>query len=457
MAPNLAPNLAPSLTQPVGNKPMGNLEGNSEIPPSASEDDPQKSAPNSLIQEALGDGFSGGGRGTLMVNPSRNPSLRPEDARSLFAQLVEERDLLKQQIALLEEKLAQQNEMLKAVYRERDEFRERLRWEQRHSNQLKRALESMVERTAETRPVAPVGVLDLMPKEPPRTSEPAPHREGWFPRPEDRASEPRTADLKDPAKDLIERSPQNETQEVTDAEPVLALQTEGSAPIPNPSVPNNVVLLRPLAEPTPLSPPAPRGEPSSPVALKHSAATAAATAETVPAASDTELQKFPPEPVSAAGLGMEGKDPGQVLQGREEGVRAIAATAAPPLRKEVCKEVKEVSVPASVPASVPGSEPVKPPRPRPMLPAFASRSQPAGAKFLSENSPVEREVNRRRGERPEVDCSERPERPVGVQVAPPSFWQDLQKGTPPKGNPPPPRKRVTAFAAIQLPDFPPLR
>jgi hypothetical protein len=327
-----------------------------------------------------------------------NPS--PEDSRVLFAQLVEERNLLKHQIALLEEKLAQQNETLTAVYRERDEFRERFRREQRQSNQLKRALESVVERAAETRPVAPA--IHFAPPLAPRTDgepgEPAAPHEGWPPP----RLEDRSADTKPPSP--VERSPQSDV-----ADPAKALAPEPHSPAAD-AVPSNVVLLRPLAEPMPLSP----------------AATRILQSQTEPS---RESAQPPPD------LGIQAE--------------AIAETVSP-----------EVAPPLPEAAPVPAPEPaqtVAPSRPRPMLPAFASRSQPVGAKFLNENPPPERETSRRRTERPEVDCSERPERPVGGQVAPPSFWQDLQKGTPPKGTPPPPRKRVTAFAAIQLPDFPPLR
>ncbi len=432
-SPNAKPTVKPKVFEGVeeadlksrgtagGSEPnhgVANLEDSSEIPPTSStvskvpfEADPSASSagcptkptPDRRAQEGLGEE---GARGALMANQSP----RSEEAHLLFVQLVEERNLLKHQIALLEEKLAQQNETLKAVYRERDEFRERLRWEQRQSNQLKRALESMLERTAEARTVAPLGGIDLAPKEPPLTSrtdggigEPTPHREGWSLRPEDRAPAP------------TERSPQNET---TDVGPVLAPETQGPAP-------NKVVLLRPLTEPMPLSPAAPRGVPN------HSLARAETTAETTTGAT-----------VETVAEAASSKEDLEKEFSKERDIQGTAATVAPPLRRE---------------GSGIAPEPTKLSRPRPMLPAFASRSQPVGAKFLSENSPAAWEVNRRRGERPDVDCSERPERPVGGQVAPPSFWQDLQKGTPPKGSAPPPRKRVTAFAAIQLPDFPPLR
>ncbi|NJK60282.1 MAG: hypothetical protein HC918_08660 [Oscillatoriales cyanobacterium SM2_1_8] len=92
-----------------------------------------------------------------------------------------------------------------------------------------------------------------------------------------------------------------------------------------------------------------------------------------------------------------------------------------------------------------------------MLPLFASRPQTPGAKGEAVELPSPR-PQRDRPRRADVDCSERPEPAAIAQVAPPPFWQDLQKGVLPKtGAAAPPRKRVTAFAAIQLPDFPPLR
>jgi len=330
-------------------------------------------------------------------------NLEPEDSRMLFAQLVEERNLLKQQIALLEAKLIQQNETLTAVYRERDEFRERFRREQRQSNQLKRALESVVERTAETRLALPVDFpppLALRTDGVAGTGEPTATGEGWA-------------------------SPPAEYPSAGDA-------TDAGSPAPAlGSVPNNVVLLRPLAEPMPLSPAATRVLQSqsvedSPLGQRLDS----------PEPSPDSIQLPPETPELSLDSSPNVPDRNVVLAG----------TVSP-------ESVQPLAVPIPKTDPVPTAAP--PPRPRPMLPAFASRSQPAGAKFLSENS--EREATRRRTERLEVDCSERPERPVGGQVAPPSFWQDLQKGTLPKGTNPPPRKRVTAFAAIQLPDFPPLR
>ncbi len=392
MAPNLG--LIPSAGKPSDdNFTAGNLTGNE-----ASSGTPSETCPEKRAEEPLGEKLGAeAGERIFDRDAPVGQNLDPEDSRILFAQLVEERNLLKQQIALLEAKLLQQNETLTAVYRERDEFRERLRREQRQSNQLKRALESVVERTAETRLMLP---MDFPPPPAPRTDgvagtgEPTVTDEGWASPP---AEYPSAGDA-------------------TDA---------GLAPASG-SVPNNVVLLRPLAEPMPLSAAAKRVLQSQSVELDNPLGQPLDSPEPSPAqlppdTPELSLDSSPNEP-----------DPNV----------AIAGTVSP-------ESVQPLAVP--IPKTAP------PPRPRPMLPAFASRSQPAGAKFLSENSPVERETNYRRTERPEVDCSERPERPVGGQVAPPSFWQDLQKGALPKGTNPPPRKRVTAFAAIQLPDFPPLR
>ncbi|MGQ9866138.1 MAG: hypothetical protein ACUVSQ_07620 [Pseudanabaenaceae cyanobacterium] len=401
--------MTPSVIKPFVEK----LAATAGTPPAAQ---PEKPVPDPLGQEMADMERANRmalGRGDRHPDsPSSDTPARvgsqnrgPEDSRVLFAQLVEERNLLKQQIALLEEKLAQQNELLTAAYRERDEFRQRFQREQRQSNQLKRALESVVERTAETRPVDPLGRIDLTAPLPPRTDagKAAPTPQGW-------GSPP------------TKTPPPTEPSPGPDDEKVVA-------PEPHPptaaSVPNNVVLLRPLAESLPLSPAAMQVLESQPVELDN------------PLANGLDGKEPSPEPAQ----------PPLDIAASDIGPTAIAETvspAAPPLPQEV-------RVPDPAPAVAP------PPRPRPMLPAFASRSQPVGAKFLNENPPPERPTNRRRPDRPELDCSERPERPVGGQVAPPPFWQDLQKNTPPKSHVPASRKRVTAFAAIQLPDFPPLR